>query len=249
MIFAPPGAPDASVDFATLPHGDNPDKRWSDLEGATVDPGTRTMWATLEHTNQVRRFDADLMPNAFTSPREMRDWPGNSGPESITRLGDGRFIVLSEGSPRWLTREVPGLLFPGDPIDKLKPLQFSYRPPRGYSAVDMAALPDGRVLILLRRMILGFPPRFEGKLMVANPARIRPAKSWPAREIAHLAPPLPIDNYEGLAVEPGPDGRLVLWLISDDNNAMFQRTLLLKLLWDPTKRRAELPARPIDSQR
>ena len=37
------------------------------------------------------------------------------------------------------------------------------------------------------------------------------------------------ENYEGLAVEPGAGGRLTLWLVSDDNNMRFQRTLLLRL--------------------
>lgn len=236
MIFTPPGAPKATVELSPVAFGASPDKRWSDFEGATRDPATGTMWASLEHTNQIRRFGADIVPNGFVSPPEMHNWPGNSGPESITRLADGRFIVLAEGSPRWFTREVPGLLFPGDPLGKGEPTRFSFRPPRGYSPVDMATLPDGRVLILLRRMILAFPPRFEGKLMIADPAQIRGGQSWPAREIADLVPPLPMDNYEGLAIEQGPGGGLVLWLISDDNRAMFQRTLLLKLLWRPNEK-------------
>ena len=56
-----------------------------------------------------------------------------------------------------------------------------------------------------------------------------------------------MDNYEGLAVAPGPDGALVLWLISDDNKATFQRTLLLKLLWRPSdsnEKARELPRAP-----
>ena len=71
-----------------------------------------------------------------------------------------------------------------------------------------------------------------GESMV--PAGIAPGQVWRAREIADLnAGPLQTDNFEGLAVEPGRDGAVVVWLISDDNSAVTQQTLL----W-----RMELPA-------
>ena len=95
----------------------------------------------------------------------------------------------------------------------------------------MAPLPGGRVLILLRTVYWRLPPRFEGKLVIADPARIRQGKRWSGEVVADLAEPLPVDNYEGLAVEPANDGSAVVWLISDDNTARFQRTLLLKLEW------------------
>ena len=82
----------------------------------------------------------------------------------------------------------------------------------------------------------GLPPRFEGKLLVADPAEIRPGVAWAGRIIADLKAPLPMDNYEGVAVEPGADGEVVLWVISDDNHAKFQRTLLLKLVWRPDEK-------------
>ncbi len=37
-----------------------------------------------------------------------------------------------------------------------------------------------------------------------------------------------IDNMEGLAVRTGAGGETLLTLISDDNNSLFQRTLLLQ---------------------
>ena len=45
--------------------------------------------------------------------------------------------------------------------------------------------------------------------------------------IATLAPPFPIDNMEGIAVDrsgPAP----LLWMISDDNGNPLQRTLLMR---------------------
>jgi hypothetical protein len=54
-----------------------------------------------------------------------------------------------------------------------------------------------------------------------------------------LAPPLTVDNFEGLASVPSPDGRIRFYLMSDDNGSSAQRTLLLAFDWRP-KRTAAL---------
>ena len=48
-----------------------------------------------------------------------------------------------------------------------------------------------------------------------------------------MAPPMTIDNFEGLAAVPRPDGGSRFYLISDDNRAASQRTLLLAFDWRP----------------
>jgi hypothetical protein len=45
-------------------------------------------------------------------------------------------------------------------------------------------------------------------------------------EILRLAPPLPVDNYEGVAATLH-QGRQLVALVSDDNGNGLQRTLLL----------------------
>jgi len=236
LRFAPPGAPPRTPSLGLFARLDDDDKRQLDLEAATLDPATGTLWAAYEFANRIERYDTDFVPAGSIRPMEMRGWPSNRGPEAMVRLGDGRFIVLAEGSPRWFAEEVPGLLFPGDPVRAARPERFRFRGPEDFVPVDMAQMPDGRVLILLRAVRWNLPPHFEGKLVVADPAEIAPGQPWPWREIAHLAEPLPMDNYEGLTVEPAGDGKLALWLISDDNRSWFQRTLLLKLLWRPSEK-------------
>jgi hypothetical protein len=244
MRFAPPDAPRRPVAFgyfSTLEAGK--ERRW-DLEGVTRDRASGQLWGTYEGSNFIERYDAHFRPTGLVQPPAMRHWPSNSGPEAIVRLADGRFIVLSEGSPRWFDDDLPALLYPGDPVEGARPERFRYLPPEGFRPVDMAELPDGRVVILLRGVRCRLPLRFGGKLVVADPAQIRPGKQWSGREIAALSPPLPIDNYEGLAVRQGEDGRVVLWVISDDNQSTFQRTLLLKLLWRPNEKARGSPRAP-----
>ena len=50
---------------------------------------------------------------------------------------------------------------------------------------------------------------------------------------AKLKKPLPVDNYEGIAIGKAPSGQTRIWLISDDNFSNSQRTQLLALDLDP----------------
>lgn len=238
LRFAPQGEPPRApvFDFWVKPgEGRLPSP---DVEALARDPGSGTIWAAYERRNTIERYDPAFRLTGRVAPAAMRDWWRNSGAEAMVRLADGRFIVLAELSPTWLSANPPGLLFPGDPVQGASPLLFEFVPPAGYRPVDMALLPDGRVMILLRSVKLAVPPAFRGKLMVADPAAIRADKPWTGRVIASIGPPVPTDNYEGLTIEPAGDGRVVLWLISDDNDVGYQRTLLLKLSWRPTKKRA-----------
>ncbi len=222
-----------------LPDAQRTTKGERDVESLTRDPATGRLWAGYEGRNAIERRDADLaLESARTvRPAAMRGWGDNSGPESLTRLPDGRFIALSEGPRRMFGAIHAAVLFPHDPTEDAAGVRFSLRMPEGYDPADMAALPDGRVLILGRKVSL-IPPGFRNIVLLADPAAIRAGREWSGRILAHIAPPFPTDNYEGLAVMPAPQGGypVTLWLISDDNQAQYQRTLLAKLRWDGVTR-------------
>ncbi|TMM48256.1 esterase-like activity of phytase family protein [Qipengyuania marisflavi] len=210
------------------------DKSNFDIEAMTLDDVSGRMWMAYEGSNTIERFAPDFEAEARARPPAMRNWSGNTGPEAMVRLSDGRFIVLSEGTGGLFRSAYRGLLFAGDPTDRATPapVRFGLEGTDGYAPVDMAALPDGRVLILLRKLRWPFPPRFGSAIAIADPARIAAGKPWQARVIARLDAPVPSDNYEGIAVEIGRQGERFVWLISDDNDMQhFQRTLLLRLRW------------------
>lgn len=233
MTFTRPGAGRPVVRLGEI--GD--DSAWYselyDLEALTLEAGTGRLWSAWESANAIMRSDIDFEDAEKVAPAAMAQWPYNSGPESMVRLEDGRFIVLAEGSGGWFEDSYPGLLFPDDPLEGAKPLEFRFRPPEGYRPVDIAQLPDGRVLVLVRKLAWGLPPTFPGKILVADPSDIAPGATWEGRVIGELDEPLPSDNYEGLAVTSQADGSVIIWVISDDNGGQLQRTLLLKLGWDP----------------
>lgn len=234
--FPMPGTPAGPVALGPVLPGLDQYKPYQDMESATRDPATGTIWVGLEFRQSIMRFDKGFAAYREVHPRPMRAWRSNGGAEAMVRLADGRFAVLSESVPRGAS-ERAGLLFAGDPADSGEPAQFSFVPPSGYDPSDMAQLPDGRVLILLRGLKF-FPPGFAIRLVIADPADLRPGAEWKWRDVGALESPIPIDNYEGLAVTGGENGKpLTLWLISDDNGALLlQRSLLLRFEW-------QIPAR------
>ena len=222
-----------------FPHLDA-DKPMRDVESATRDPATGRIWLGLEGGNAIIRMKGDLSDQQVVQPPAMQDWPYNLGPESLLRMADGRFLVLSEGQIAPGGRSV-GLLFPSDPVDGAQPQSFTFVPPGNERPSDIAQLPDGRVLVLTRGVdLLGLQPHFTVHLLLADPAAIRPGEDWPWRLVAKIGGnAVPFENYEGLAVSGGKDGGPVtLWIICDDNQSrIIQRTLLVKLKWRVPPRR------------
>lgn len=205
-----------------------------DVELLTRDPETGTLWAGFEGTNAIERLTADLESETVARPAEMRDWSGNSGPEALARLPDGRFIVLEEGRSAWLGGARRGVLFDGDPVEGAKATRFSLAGLDGFAPVDAIATADGRVLVLLRKITLGVLPPFASAIMVLDPADIAEGRAVTGIMLANLPTTVPYDNFEGIALSTEADGHTYLWLIADDNLMQIQRSLLLKLHLQPS---------------
>ena len=206
-----------------------------DIESVTSDRETGQFWIGYERLNILYRYSSTEAPESWVHPRFTRHWGENSGMEAIVRLADGGFIVLHE-------TESDGWLYPSDPTEGAEPMGFHAAYPDGYHPVDVAQLPDGRVLILMRRLAVDLPP-FSCLIAIADPAQIDSEEDWQVTSLARVEDLLPRDNYEGLAIEPREDGSVTLWLVSDDNQSSLQNWLLAKLRWDPPAAQTEKGAR------
>lgn len=235
LCFAPPGGAAASEPRLRTVLPDPEWQSWSrDAESAAIEWAGGWIWIGWESTNRITRHALRTGRWTEVRPPAMRSWGHNSGAEAMARLDDGRFVVLREAKMGWTEAyRHAALLFPDDPVSGAEPVHFTLLAPRGFKPTDMAPLPDGRVLILMRKLVWPVPARFTGRIAVADPAMIRADEPWPARIVARLERPLPLDNFEGLAIVPREDGRVTVWLLSDDNGSAFQRTLLWKLVVDP----------------
>jgi hypothetical protein len=223
------GRPGPVADYAMseLPDGpgDGTHKVDRDSESSTFDPVSGHVWAGFETRNEIWRYTRGFAAaDGHAKPKAMADWPGNEGAEAMVRLHDGRFLVFAETKTRKDGSHV-ALLFPGDPVEGAVPVEFGYRGPGpGFAPTDAAELPDGRVVVLHRRF--GLPDGFATALTVIDPRAIRAEGVIEGTLLARWAPPLTVDNMEARAIEPR-NGRLVLWIASDDNYLALERTLLM----------------------
>ena len=213
-------------------------KNGRDLESLAVDPGSGIVWAGYEYRNSIVRLDAALRPGEEVFPALMADWSANSGIESLVRLSDGRFLAIEERPRRWRGSRHMALLFAADPVEDSEPQSVVIDLPAGYRPVDATPVGEGRALVLLRRLDWGVPPGFDTAIAEVDVNSPSADGIVAARMLAEFGAAIPRDNYEGLAVTEDADGTH-LWLISDDNFMSFQRTLLLKLRWQPREKARE----------
>jgi hypothetical protein len=216
------------VGLASLPAG--PDIGWTkrerDSESMTTDPATGRVWVGFEQYNEIWRYTPGLSrAEGGVAPPAMANWRSNGGIEAMARLADGRFVAFSESVPYRESARV-GLVWSGDPVASPAPvIRFHYQAAPGFRPVDLAELPDGRLLLLERRFQLPF--RWSNRLVVIDRATLTAGATVRGREIARLQAPLIHDNFEGVAVVRE-GAAVMLWLVSDDNRLPLQRTLLLK---------------------
>ena len=206
------------------PDGRPPRKTMADTEAMFINPASGKSWVALEGINQIWRLDGDL--GVIESRRKFPEpsWPSNRGPEAMARLADGRTVVFSEDAdddPRG--REA--LIYAGDPAVRGKaPIRFFYDSAGRGLVCDAAALPDGRILLVHRR--LGFDPVFTTIVAIVDPADIKRDAVVRSRTIGRVPVPL-AENYEGAAISVE-QGRTYLWLVADNNFNVWQRSLLLQ---------------------
>lgn len=239
------GAPDAAENrgvISPLPgscgHSWKPIDR--DTESLALTPDGRGLRIATETANGLCAVDlAHPEVEARFDIAAIQNWRPNNGAESMARLPGKAMIIIAEGSvEKSGARSL--LWFNGDPVNPATPLiKMRYQPPPGYSPTDATFLPDGRLLVVNRRVSaqLSFPVK-----LVLVPAFAPAAdKTVTGDVLAQIDDPAINDNYEAIAVEPSPEG-MVIWLASDNNFSSRQRNLLLRFMLAREPNRAR-PAR------
>jgi hypothetical protein len=222
------------VRFADLPGpGTGAIKRHRDSESLTWDPVSGRVWVGFENRNAIWRYDSSLIhAQRRIQPAAMTDWSIAGGAEAMVRLRSGQFLVISETArPKGRPDSRIVLRFAGDPTEGARPESLAYVPPVHYDPTDMAELPDGRLLVLNRRLSLS--GLFTAKLVLLDLRNAHAGMVVRGIELASFERPVQHDNFEALAVtREGAD--TILWIASDDNGEIWQQSLLLKF-------RLELP--------
>ena len=144
-------------------------------------------------------------------------FPPNEGMEALAldpEAGADAYIVGAEVTgDTWTCRLSSPSCIKAPPVAK----------PPEFGLVAIRRLPGSLSVFLLRAFDEERGNRnslqvFRGTVMVAR---------------MDLAPPMTVDNYEGIAAVPRADGTVRFYLISDDNASASQRTILLAFDWRP----------------
>lgn len=225
-----------AVTGAALPAGPGTGWEKKDRDAESMATDGRHIWVGFERANAIWRYDAAFFRgDGRVRPRAMRRWWANGGPEALARLPGGGFAVISEQShtpARWWTgsersrlRSRDALLFAGDPLADPRPRRFAVMVAGRADISDAAALPGGDLVLVEREFVLPF--RFVTTIARAPAAELRPGQAVRPITLATLGAPLIAENFEGIAVTRE-GGATIMWIVSDDNQSILQRTLLLK---------------------
>ncbi len=193
-----------------------------DSESMVVDGDT--VLVGFEGRHRIDRYDAPWgETNPVASPYVARDALGalelNGGIEGLTRLADGRLLVGVEEPDE--TGNLRLGIFGTDTHNRMD-LWLERQSP--FKLTDLATLPNGDVLTLERRFsILG---GVGAQLRLIRAEALQDGATISGAPIAAFGPGDTVDNMEGLAVREN-DGRIEIFIISDDNFNGIQRTLLL----------------------
>ncbi len=205
-------------------------KAAGDAEALEWDPATGDATIVYEQAHRLAHFagihaarPATLaaIPVGTEYLTAMTGWPLNGGGEAMAVLAGGAARIIISELARRPDGPHPALLTIGD-----KTVEIGVDGPKGHAPTDAIALDDHRILVLNRSFSL------MGQSAVLTLVDLAPvlagnATTAPARELARLAPPLTVDNMEGLAIRRSA-GRTFVYLLSDDNLNAVQRTILMK---------------------
>ena len=197
-------------------------KRWQDAESLAELPDGSIL-VSFERRHRIWRYPfsspaSDARPSALATPPRLDDAPANGGLEALVVLADGAILAITEKQSD--AEDLAAYLWRGESWSHL-----AYRREGLFSPSGAARLPDGDILVLERRYSLLAEPSVR---LVRIPAGdIRADARLEGRVIAQWGPPLLVDNFEGIAVRQAADGRVLIYLLSDDNFSSLQRTLLL----------------------
>jgi hypothetical protein len=188
-----------------------------------------TWLVAFERRHRIRAYRRLDGPGLYVAaPPGLEAAPSNGGLESLAVLQDGRIFAIAE---TFAPSERPDLrhAWLGQP-GAWMPLYW--QPAPGFHPTDATILPDGSALVLERRFSLlgGFAARLirtpPDALLSAREGAVLHGEAILALDDA----PLPAENWEGVAVTRYGDETLVA-LLSDDNESVLQRSLLLLFAW------------------
>ncbi len=201
-----------------------------DAEDLAVMPG-KGLLVSFEGDHRLAVYAADGesppspsgTPRPLPHPADLARADANGGMEAVTRLADGRLLVIREDPDPEQGRLLGWIRTAAD--ERWQRLTLT--PTESFRPTSVTTLASGDVL-LLERSFCEKTRAVRARLSLLRLAAIVPGAELVPRELARLASPQPVDNMEAVVARPGPEGEDLIYLLSDDNFNAHQQTLLMQ---------------------
>ena len=203
-------------------------QRWADTESIAEDGGT--LYVGVERRHQILRFDYGkdgllARGQPLPQPAGLRKLPWNKGLECLVAVPKGLRLAgtLIGISERGLDAKgnIQAFLIGGE-----FPGEFTVKRSNDYDITDCAVTPDGGLVILERHFSLRRGAAMRLRRLVLSEVAPGALLEGPILMEADFG--YQIDNMEGLSINRDARDDLVFTLVSDDNFAPIQRTILLQ---------------------
>lgn len=211
----------ADYDLRVLPElGMAPgDVRRRDSEGlAALGDGTWAVSFERDHRIAIYNHEFTRLISTLPRPPGIEQRKDNQGIEALATLADGSIVALAEGASAPGRHD--GWRWSGGSWTR-----FVYAALDPFRPTAAARLPDGDLLVLERRS--SWAGGLGARITVVPAAAIAEGVVVEGREIGRIDPPQIMENFEGIDVRAGADGRVFVYLISDDGGSPILRTVLL----------------------
>lgn len=202
-------------------------KKYGDAEDLAQLPDGRFA-VSFEQTQTIRIYDLNRdgpFGGAVAGPvlEAVHELPRNVGLEAVAATDDGGLLVGAEGG------EAPTTPLWRAPLGQQeRPIypRMGYPLAGGFSLTGFDRLPDGGFVAVERFYAPVIGARARITMFPDNSLNARGEALPDVEQLAWLAPPMPVDNFEGIATQRMPDGVTRIYIVSDDNFSRRQRTLL-----------------------
>lgn len=216
------GLESVSMDIVRGPQRE-PLKGKAHVDAEALEYGPNGASVAFERDHRIwhyRTLDSAARAEAFPDERWLASLPLNDGIEAMAKIGDAWLYIAEALLPN---DGHEGLLIrPGGLSRTYARVKIDI--PSPYNPTDAHALGSDKVLILARRFS---PLAGIGAALLVADVDAKNLKVGKPVLLAELAPPMAVDNMEGLAVRQE-GGRTFVYMVSDDNFSPLQRTLILK---------------------
>ncbi|MGI9449799.1 MAG: esterase-like activity of phytase family protein [Geminicoccaceae bacterium] len=207
---------------------------WRSVDAEALAGDDSSLIVAYEGHHRLRRLSHE---NLAAAPERLPrllglGGPSNSGIESLANLGDGRLLAIAERVGAWGGVGLSAWLIDGDHVDDLV-----YVPTPDFVPTGADHLDEALYIVERQFSLLG---GFRSRILTLPTHQVQPGAHLKGTALAAFRFGDFGENFEAITAKRAPDRRTLIYLLSDDNFSLFQRTVLLQLaLPEPASLSAE----------